>query len=87
MLAFFVSGFRGYAIAVVLLCLLCSALFLLVAIGMYKWTTREGHRYPAYAPKRIRPPRAEPVDFAKERYEYCASRDHYLEDRDLRRAV
>ena len=87
MLAFFINGFREYAIAVVLLCCLCSALFIIAAIGMYKWTTREGHGYPAYTPKRVRPPRAEPVDLAKERYDYCAARDSYLENRDLRRVA
>lgn len=70
-----------YLIAVVLLCVLCSVCFALLCVALYKWTTRE--RYPV-AP-RVRPPRAEPVDLAEERYRYCASRDAYLEERQLRR--
>ena len=87
MLGALVSDPRAVLAIVALLCIFCSICAALFFYGLWKWTElRRGPKRPL-APARVRPPREEPVDLAKERYEYCSRRDAYAEERQLRRVA
>lgn len=75
------SSPREYALGILLLSVACSLLFVLLLLGAYKWATRQ--RIPVS--ERVRPPREQPIDLAKERYEFESRRDSYIEELQLRR--
>ena len=76
---------QGWTFLIGGLLVLCTVSTCLLAIAGYKLTTRSSKRYPAHEPERMRSPREPEIDLAKERYDFQARRDSYLEDRALRR--
>lgn len=75
---------RLVLLAVLGLMLVCSAALLLLGLIAYSCSTRPERRYPAYE---VRPPRAEPCDYAAAIREYRIARDRRAEEDELRRAA
>ncbi len=75
---------EGVALEVFLVSVALTVLYLLACVVSREVT----RRWPlVIEPARERPPREKEIDLEKERKEYLAARDSYLENRDLRRVA
>jgi hypothetical protein len=78
---------EGWVLLIGALVFICTVAFVLLACRGYRSIAREGSRYPAYEPPRIQTPREPEIDLAKERREFEARRDNYIEQRQLGRVA
>jgi hypothetical protein len=82
----FINSPREYLFAFMAITVTCSLLFVLLCVVAYKWTTRNGRRYPVQEPPRIQLPREPHIDLAAARNEHELRREAREENELLRRA-